>query len=1019
MSQFQCYTGKKLSHLLNRIRDAIYTEIAPLQITGWCTPEPLPFERRLEGMKRNLTVGDKWGNLFDCAWFHFTGTVPESAAGKHVVVLLDVNGEMCLVDSQGVPLRGLTNLKSLYDYSLGGPGKRVFEINRQASGKEKIDLWADAGCNDLFGYLTENGTIKQASIALCNDDMRTLFYDFEVLLDLMKVLSKESARHQQIFNALNKVGHLLSQFNAEEARAGHAILLPQLQKKGGDASLQISAIGHAHLDLAWMWPIRESIRKGARTFATVLYLMERYPDYIFGASQPQLFDWMKQYYPELYQKIKAKVHAGRIEAQGAMWVEADTNISGGEALVRQILHGKRFFKQEFGVDPNYLWLPDVFGYSAALPQLLKKSGVDYFMTQKLSWSLINNFPYHSFHWQGIDGTTVLTHMLPEETYNSAAAPHSVHKAESQYREKAVSEHCLMLYGIGDGGGGPGAEHLERLTRQKNLNGICPVVQETAAHFLAKWAKDAAQFPRWVGELYLERHQGTFTTNARNKWYNRKIECALRELEWVLTLNLIQSHQSYPTKRLEKIWREVLLYQFHDILPGSSIKRVYDESIARYQQLLKEVNQMMEKNYLLLTEQINTTGIKQPLVIFNSLSWERTEWIKVNNQWFEITVPACGYQTIDATAESTEIPTVIATENQLENDLMRVTFATDGSIQSIYDKRVKREVIASGQTANKFAVYADDGDAWDFRMDYADFAPRFMELVSALPRIDGPQAILEQTYRLGHSELVQAITLTAGSRRIDFNTQLNWRETETMLRTAFPVAIHAEDATYEIQFGHVQRPTHQNTSWDLAKDEVPAQKWGDLSARDYGVALLNDSKYGYKIKGNVIDLNLLRSVLYSGQRLVRDEDVQPGEPHHAFTDQCEHTFTYSLFPHPGDHIGGGVVQAGYELNHPLKAIPATEKAGSNPTVASFIKLNAPYIILETVKKAEDSEEIIVRLYEAAHRNTAVTIHFSQPVETIEEANLMEESVQALPVKNKNEVKLEFQPFEIKTLKIKFR
>lgn len=1016
MPNFNAYTKQQLDQALQQLEAATYTVVDQLAIRAWWSREPLPFDQRQRGEERTLAVGDKWGALFDCAWFHFTGTVPASAAGQHVVLLLDVNGELCVVDEAGVPARGLTNVASEFDYRLGRPGKRVWEVTPSAQGGEAIDLWADAGHNDLFGFVQGDGKIVEAAIALCHDEVRALYYDFEVLLDFLKVLPESSPRYQQILAGLTDVTHLLYQGIQAIAGEARAILAPLLAKRGGDPSLRISAVGHAHMDLAWLWPLRETIRKGARTFATVLVMLERYPDYIFAASQPQLYQWMKTHYPELYAKIKAQVQAGRIEPQGAMWIEPDVNVSGGEALARQILEGKRFFRQEFGVEVGYGWLPDVFGYNAALPQLLKHAGLDYFSTQKLSWSLLNVFPHHSFHWQGIDGTTVLVHMLPEETYNSPAAPRSIHKIEENYKDKGISEHALLVFGIGDGGGGPGEEHVERLARLKNLAGLSPVTQEPAAAFFPQWAADAARFPTWVGELYLERHQGTLTTQARNKWYNRKMEWGLREWEWTAVLAKLVSGATYPSEHLQTIWRETLLYQFHDILPGSSIKRVYDESVPRYQALLEEVTSQSNENKALLAGRIDTSGLTNPVVIFNSLSWPRTEWVPVDQGWLAVTVPAMGYTTVEGShAVTTPRPTLTASTQHLENELLRVTFAADGSIVSLYDKQADREIIPAGQAANRLAVYSDLGDAWDFPMDYAEQAPRFMQLNQSTARIEGPQAIVEQRYTLGHSTLVQTIILTAGSVRVDFVSRLHWRERATMLRTTFPVAIHAETATYEIQFGHVHRPTHRNTTWDLARDEVAGHKWVDLSQRDYGVALLNDSKYGHKIKGNVIDLNLLRSVPHPGPRLVRDEEVAPDAAHPVYTDQCEHCFTYALYPHPGDQIDGGVIQAAYALNCPLTVMPTSQGAGLGPREHTFLRLDAPNIIIEAIKKAEDDDGLILRLYEAAHQQTRTRLHFGFAVAQVMATNLMEEEPVALAVEN-GAVTLAFRPFEIKTIKV---
>ena len=1017
MPDFTPYTRRELDHVLQEIERAIYTPIGDLAISAWRTREPVPYAQRQTGEALHLQVGDSWGSLFDCAWFRFTGQIPSSAAGQPVVALIDVNGELCVVDEAGVPVRGLTNAASSYDYSLGRPGKRVLPLTPSARGGEAVTIWADAGCNDLFGNLQENGRIKQAQLAICHEEVRALYYDFEVLLDFLKVLPESSVRYAQILRALHDARLLLVAGGAAEAEAARAVLRPMLAKRGGDPSLRISAIGHAHMDLGWLWPIRETKRKGARTFATALANMERYPNYRFGASQPQLFQWMKEEYPALYEQIKRRVLEGRLEPQGAMWVEADTNISGGEALVRQILYGKRFFRQEFGVEMRYLWLPDVFGYSGALPQILKRAGVDYFMTQKMSWNQVNHFPYHSFHWQGIDGTRVLSHLLPEETYNSPGLPRAVVKIEQNYYQKGVSDRALMLFGIGDGGGGPGEEHIERLERIRDLAGLSPVTQEPAVAFFADWQKDAARFPTWVGELYLERHAGTLTTEARNKWYNRRMEQALRELEWTAAWA-----GDYPAARLGEIWREVLLYQFHDILPGSSIKRVYDESLARYAALLSEVEGLTARGEAQIAQQVDTRGLQAPAVFFNSLSWPRSEWVACSgNRWRQVTVPALGYCAVDMGDTVTEDPSrgdfrsLVATPTRLENDLLRVELAADGSIVSVYDKEAAREAIAPGEHANRLAVYRDYGDAWDFSLDYAEQTPHYMQLVSSQPRVEGPRAILVQTYRYGHSELVQEIALTLGSRRLDFDSRLHWRETASMLRTRFPVAVHADEATYEIQFGSIRRPTHKNTTWDLAKDEVAAHKYADLSQGDYGVALLNDSKYGHRVKGNVLDLDLLRSAPYPGPRHVQDADVAPGEPHHGYTDQADHVFRYALYPHQGDHVAGRVAQAGYELNIPLRRVETGVHAGARPAAASFLELSAPNVIVEAVKRAEDGDALIIRLYEAAHAGARATVRFGLPVKMVEEADLMEVPLRTLECQE-GAVELEFAPFEIKTLRV---
>ena len=487
-----------LAVIQQRIDAAIYQHVQELAITAWVTAEPVPYAARQSGQEKQLILGEPWAKLWDCAWMHVTGQVPASAAGKKVVLLIDLNGEALLVDAEGNPALGLTTISSEFDLRLGMPGKRVIEMFDPAHGGEIVDLWLDAAANDLFGKYQNNGQLREAHIATCNESMRQLSHDFFVLHEMTVVLPESSARRAQILASLFEAANQLVDYTDAEALAARAILGVELGKTGGSPSLTLSAIGHAHMDLAWLWPLRETIRKGARTFATVLAMMDRYPDYVFGASQPQLYQWVKSYYPALYERVKQKVADGRWEIQGGMWVEPDTNISGGEALIRQLLHGVEFFEQEFGKTPRMLWLPDVFGYSGALPQLLKKSGIDYFMTIKISWSLFNTFPHHTFIWEGIDGSQVLAHMPPEGTYNSSAAPRALVTSEKEFRDKYVSDRALLVFGIGDGGGGPGTDHLENLAREKNLAGLPAVMQEPAEAFFDRIKADSHKYKTWVG-----------------------------------------------------------------------------------------------------------------------------------------------------------------------------------------------------------------------------------------------------------------------------------------------------------------------------------------------------------------------------------------------------------------------------------------------------------------------------------------------------------------------------------------
>lgn len=1055
---------ERLPGVQDRIKKAIFQIIAPLDMTVYLTPEPVAFMNRTTGKEKKIEIGDSWGGLFECGWFHFTGTVPEdsevAAAGVNdigaaeSVLLIDINGELCVVDEEGKPVRGLTNVSSEYDYSLGRPGKTVFRFNRTLKAGEKIDLWADAGCNDLFGKYQDSGIVRQAFIAVCNKDLEQLYFDFEVLQELMLYLSEDKARYHSLLHSLNRAANELHLYNNEEARRARDILSKELNKKGGDPSLKINALGHAHIDLAWLWPIRETIRKGARTFSTALRNMERYPDYIFGASQAQLYQWIKEYYPALYEEVKERIREGRWEVQGAMWVEADTNISGGEALIRQVLLGKRFFQEEFGQDIKNLWLPDVFGYTAALPQILKKSGVDYFMTIKLSWSKFNKHPHHTFWWEGLDGSRILAHMPPEGNYNSSAAPRAIVHSEKEFLDKGIGEECLLLFGIGDGGGGPGEEHLERLKREKNLEGLIPVSQGPAQAFFDRIDTEDSLYKTWKGELYLEFHQGTYTSQGRNKRYNRKLELALRELEFAAAWNVLKTGNKkitediYPSGFLDKTWKETLLYQFHDILPGSSIARVYSESLERYENMLLETEAAVKEMYTSLdylqgqqeAAISESRAAADSVRVFNSLSWDREEWLPYNNTWIKAKVPAMGYCVLSVeennydTAATTAANAALAAttaagqssaegtpailpymgtiledrmgseQNTLENESYVVVFSPDGFIESIYDKEEKREVIATGEAANKLVIYEDQGDAWDFPIYYDEIPGEALILMECKVYREGPKLIRQNHFRTvsGESHMVQKVILTEGSRRIDFVTQADWKESAKMLRTSFPVNVRAQEATCEIQFGNIKRPTHRNTSWDMAKYEVSAHKWVDMSQGDYGVALLNDCKYGHKLKDNVIDLNLLRSTAYPD----------------TAADKGRHEFTYSLYPHRGDYMEGRVVRAGYELNVPLQVF-----AADCPMIAeaeSLVSVEAENVIIEAVKKCEESGDLILRLYECHGRGVKTRINLAFEAEDIQLVDLMEkETSQAGLAKDTVSGKsctLEFKPFEINTLKV---
>ncbi len=983
----------QINSVMGTLKDSYYKKVLDLNATAYITKEPVNFAERMTGEKREIAVGEKWGELWDCAWFHFTAEVPADVRKEDLVLLLDVSGEGLVVNESGDPLIGITNGSVAYEYCTAYKRVVPFDILNVEDGK--VDVWVDAGCNDLFGRFVDSGKLVKACVAIRNQELRSLYYDAETLKFAMEATSEDNPRRFAIMYTMCKafdelyfplVGEGVDDAEAlEQIKAARAILKKELDKKGGDPSLKLHAIGHAHIDLAWLWPIRETVRKGARTFSTVMRLMEKYPDYKFGASQPQLFDWMKEHYPALYAEMGERIKEKRFEVQGAMWVEADTNVSGGEALVRQVLYGKKFYQDEFGIEVTNLWLPDVFGYSGALPQILKKSDVPYFMTQKLSWNRQNPFPYHVFNWKGIDGSSVLCHMLPEENYNSAATPGVIRKCEKTFREKGQVEDALVLFGTGNGGGGPAAHHLERLDRIGNMADFSPIKQTFGSDFFDILAKDIDSYHTWNGELYFECHRGTYTSQADNKKYNRKIEFALRELEYAASLAFVNENVAYPKAELERIWKEVLLYQFHDILPGSSIKRVYDESVVRYKQLLDEVESLTTTMYKAIAKGKGKT-------VINSLSYDREEYINVDGTYYFVKVPALS--SVELT-DGITVTTKAVDSKVMENDNLKVSFDETGKITSIFDKVNGKETLA--QPAHVYDVYDDDGDAWDFQEYYDRKKPRAFALVSQEMETNEIATTMKQVYSFGKSKLTALVSLTKGDNKVVFDVTVDWNETRKMLRTAFPVNVVATEATCNIQFGNLKRPTIRNTSWDLAKFEVCAHKFVDMSQNNFGVALLSESKYGFQVIDNVMDMNLLRSPMYPGENM----------------DKGIHNFQYAILPHAGNEVDANIVKEGYLFN--VKPV-IVEGSIDASIVTKLVASNKDNIVVEAVKKAEDSDDIVVRLYEANGLHTTANIAINPKFTSVTECNLIEREMDCLALVD-GQITMEFTPYEIKTIKLK--
>ncbi len=970
---------KETDLIISLIKERIYSHVAPLEAVGSVTSEPVAYSGRLQLEYRPYNIGEKWGNLFDCAWFHITGAVPSECMGKKLVLKIDLNGEGLLYDENGCPMRGITCVTSEYDRSLGLPGKRIVQLTDSCNGTEQVDLWIDAACNDLFGKFQGEGCIAELEICAVNDTARELYYDLVILKDLLCCFEKNSVQYFSILYTLENTTNIISEFTEEEYKGALVITKTALEKNAGDTYLNFTAVGHAHLDLAWLWPIRETIRKGARTFATQLEMLDRYPGYKFGASQAQLYAWIKEHYPKLYDKVKISAEKGDWELQGGTWVEPDTNIPSGESLVRQFLYGQSFYRNEFGQTMEILWLPDVFGYSGNLPQIMKKSNCNYFLTIKLSWNQINDFPYHTFNWQGIDGSSVLVHMPPEGTYGSACMPQSIKKAADNYQEKGLCSDALVLYGISDGGGGCGPEHLERVNRISNYPGLYPVKQGKAIDFFHKIEKVSDVYSTHKGELYFEMHYGTSTTQANTKKYNRKVEVLFHDVELFCSYASLLSGLCYPKAELRELWHEFLLYQFHDILPGSSIKRVYDECEVAY-------NRISQRLIEIKNEALNALYVNDQSAMINTLPWERREL--VDGEWYR--AASLG---VAVKEESTDVAVPSIDESVMENELIKLTFNDNGDLASIFDKRIGKEILKSKEFGNKLTVFTDIGDAWDIALNYRKRKTDCFKPVSTECYLLGQSVVRETTYHYNKSTIKQLITIASGSSLIDFSTKVDWNEENKMLRAEFPIDIASDVVSCDIQFGNIKRPTTENNSHDYAQLELVAHKYIDQSQSDYGIALLNDCKYGYYAKNGIISLNLLRSQNYPGKG----------------ADIGKHEFKYALYPHLGDLYSSDVEEISYNYNYPLTV-------GKTPRMLEpLIMFDKSNIKIETVKMCENSDDFIVRVYETKGVPTKTTAHINKMFAQAVLTNMLEDDIAEFTLADCCTVMI-FNPFEVHTVRL---
>lgn len=977
------------------------------------------FEGKFEGQ-----VTDFKGIIGNHYWFRREVTIPESFAGKAVwfkihtgleewddgknpQFLIFVNGDV----RQGADIN-----------------HREMKLLDCAQGGEKLTIDIQAYTGTLhreFNFLAELYELDEA--------VNQLYYDLQVPLWAFSRMDPDDKVRLDLQTVLNETINLLDMriprsaaFHASVDKAIAYIEENLYEKMGGYDDIIATCIGHTHIDVAWWWTVAQTREKVVRSFATVLKLMEEYPNYKFMSSQPVLYYFLKQRYPELYAKIQEKVKEGRWEPEGGMWLEADCNLTSGESLVRQFVHGKRFFREEFGVDSKILWLPDVFGYSGALPQIMKKSGVDYFMTTKLAWNQINKIPNDTFIWKGIDGSQVLTHLItttgigqdPKKdfftTYNGRLHPDAIMGGWERYQNKEINNDILVCYGYGDGGGGPTRQMLEVSQRmEKGIKGIPKVRQEGALTYfrdLEKKVKDNRRLDTWEGEFYFEYHRGTYTSMARNKRGNRKSELMLMDLE---LLSLMAG--DYPAEELTALWRDiVLLNQFHDILPGSSIAEVYDVTKGEYADLANRAGAMIQKRLSALT------GKGSGITLFNTTGFQRDDIVNLGNVTasaltdengrvypvqqtengaiaYVTGLPAKGYRTFALGQAQVASPFVRSDAYHLETPFYRLALDENGHFTSIFDKENHREILKPGTVGNMLRLYEDKPiyfDNWDIDMYYTEKSWPVNDLVHMAWTEDGPvRTTLELTWKCSQSTISQKIHFYAQSRRIDFETSADWKEHQHLLKAEFPVDIHADEATFEVQFGNVTRKVHTNTSWDKARFESCAQKWMDFSEGHYGVSLLNDCKYGHSVIHGTIGLTLIKC------------GVEPNPN----ADVENHQFTYALYPHSETWKQAGTVREAYNLNQPAYAVPGGEVGRT----MGYASVDKPNVVLETLKQAEDGNGIVARLYECENGRTHATLTVPQGITKAYSTNLLEQIEEELNVVD-GKVQFTIYPYEIKTI-----
>ncbi|MBD3183965.1 alpha-mannosidase [Candidatus Poribacteria bacterium] len=1023
--------GRQINDRLKEIQSTIYSSRVPINnweavVTGKKQGPSAPPET---GWKP-FEIGSSWGGKDVTMWFKSEVVIPEDMARKKVALVVRPGGES-LIYVNGKPCQGLDR------------NREEVVLLEKAEGSEKFEILVESYSSARFD---EKHNFRHADIVTINPNIWEFYWNAKVVFDVIQVLENGSGPQLRMLDLLNNcikhvdIDHKDRESYMETMAETNRMLeegIKEFQHSFGFGSLLLC--GHSHIDTAWLWPLRETHRKCGRTFSTVLNYMKEYPYYHFSQSQPQLYEFTKKYYPDVYEEIRKRVNEGLWEPVGATWVEQDSNVSSGESLVRQVLYGNRFFRKEFGIHSRTCWLPDAFGFCWSLPQILKKAGVDFFATTKIDWSQYSKFPYSLFNWQGIDGTEILS-IMPPLNYNGSLSVKDCIAQWDQFRQKDQCDEVLYSFGYGDGGGGPTKEMLETGIRLENMVGVPKCTFGKIQDYFDRIEKavDDDKLPVWNGELYLEYHRACQTTQARTKRNNRKSELLYRNAEFLSAMAMLTGGD-YPQEKLYEGWKVILCNQFHDILPGSSINEVYKDADEDYSQVLKSGEEVVTQAVGFMSPKINTTGEGKAIIVVNTLSWDRddiaTAKVQLESDKFRIldkdgqevpsqivgkdgdeteiifeanNIPSMGYSVyhlVEGESTIEDDPDLAVLSQSMENSLYRIELNKDGELCRIYDKMADREVLPEGSCGNVLQFFVDRPhahDAWDIDFNFEEKPLPPANLESAKVIETGPvRATVRIIKKTEKSTITQNISIYNKIPRVDFATDVDWWEKHVLMKVAFPVDVLSPRATYEIQFGTIERPTHFNTSWDRAKFEVPAQKWTDLSEGDYGLSILNDCKYGHDIHNNIMRISLLRS---------------PTSPDPK-ADEGKHQFVYSLHPHKGDWRKAETVQRAYEINSPLLTLISEPRYGELPKSASFVCVDKKHVVIDTIKKAEDNDDIILRLYEAYGQRGEINMEFIAPPKEVAECNLMEEGDEKMKISGSN-VSFYIKPYEIRTFKVKF-